>query len=210
MSKYCQFCGKELKKGAKFCQHCGNKIQIEKQKPKATKAQAKSTSQTTQQPSPTPEPVAPQPVTPQPVTPQPATQQPGAAPMQPKKSKTGLIIAIVAIVAVVVVLLIVIFLFLDGGGILGGDEAKFYGDWEYDSGFSIVDFTFHKNNTYEFSAGFIVETGTWEIKNSKLVIESDMIGPGFMSGNYEYEFSNNDNTVTLSFIGIEVYELTKK
>ena len=203
MSKYCPFCGKELKKGAKFCQNCGNKIQVEKKTTEATQAPSKSPSSSAQQPSPTP-------ITPEPVTPQAVTQQLGAAPMQPKKTKTSLIIAIVAIVAVVVVLLIVILLFVDGG-ILGGDEAKFCGDWEYDfGGYSTVDFTFHKNNTYEFTSGYIIETGTWEVKNSKLVIESDMIGPGFMSGNYDYEFSNNDNTVVLSFLGIDVYTLTKK
>lgn len=222
MSKYCQFCGKELKKTAKFCQHCGNKIQIEKKTPKATKDTSKSPSPSTQEPSPTPktpEPETPQPVTPQPTQPippaqqhyqQPPTHQPTSAPMQQKKSNKGLIIGIVAAVVVIVVVLIVVMMFL-GGTIMGGDEAKFYGDWEYDvMGLSTADFTFHKNNTYEFSSGFIVETGTWEVKNSKLVIESDMIGPGFMSGNYEYEFSNNDNTVTLSYIGIDVYTLTKK
>ena len=214
MSKYCPFCGIELKKGAKFCQNCGNKIQVEKKTTEFTQAPLKSSSSSAQQPSPTPttpEPVTPQPVTPQPITPQPVTQQPGAAPMQPKKTKTGLIIGIVAIVAVVVVLLIVILLFVGGGGIFGGDEAKFCGDWEYDfGGYSTVDFTFHKNNTYKFTSGYIIETGTWEVKNSKLVIESDMIGPGFMSGNYNYEFSNNDNTVVLSYLGIDVYTLTKK
>ena len=226
MVKYCQFCGKELKKDAKFCQNCGNKIQIEKKTPKTNQVPSKSTSTSTKEPSPTaktPEPITHQPETPQPEIPQqtqpippaqqhyqqPPTPQPTSAPMQQKKSNKGLIIGIVAAVVVIVVVLIVVMMFF-GGVITGGDEAKFYGDWEYDSGLSTVDFSFHKNKTYEFSSGFITETGTWEVKNSKLVIESDMIGPGFMSGNYDYEFSNNDNTVTLSFIGIEVYELTKK
>jgi hypothetical protein len=224
MSKYCQFCGKELKKTAKFCQHCGNKIQIDKKTPKATKSPPKSNGQSTQQTSPTPktpEPAAPQPVTPQqtqPIPPahqhyqQPPVHQPTSAPMQQKKSNKNLIIGIVVAVVAIVVVLIVVMMFF-GGTIMGGDEAKFYGDWEYDVlGLSTADFSFYKNNTYKFisSSGYITETGTWEVKNNKLVIESDMIGPGFMSGNYEYEFSNNDNTLVLSYIGIDVYTLTKK
>jgi hypothetical protein len=229
MSKYCQFCGNELKKTAKFCPHCGNKVQIEKKTSKATKAPTKSTSKSKQKTSPTPktsEPATPPPVTPQPATPQPTqpippaqqhyqqqtTPQPTSAPIQQKKSNKGLIIGIVVAVVAILVVLIVVMMFF-GGTIMGGDEAKFYGDWEYEVlGFSTSEFTFYKNNTYEFtsSSGFLVETGSWEVKDNKLVIESDMIGPGFMSANYDYEFSNNDNTVILTYLGFDMYTLTKK
>ena len=186
MTNNCPSCGKELKEGAKFCQYCGNKIQAQ-----------------TVPPSPPPQQYQ-----------QPPTPQPAPAPMQPKKSKTGLIIGIVAVVVVVVVLLVVMLMFFSGGLNLGGDEGHFNGTWEQTLGTepytTTIQLVFNSDKTYEFKSGFITETGTWNIKNSKLVIESDMVGAGFISGEYDYEFSDNQNTLTLSYIGIDVYTFTKQ
>ena len=190
MSKYCPFCGKDLREGAKFCRYCGKKIQDENV-PQQTQMQSTATSPPPQQYS------------------QPATTQPPTAPMQSKKPKKGLIIGLVAVVVVVIVLLLV-FVYFFGGIIPGGNESNFHGTWESSSGFSTVELTFYKNKTYEFSSGFITETGTWKLNNDKLIIDSDMIGPGFVSANYEYEFTDDGNTLKLDYLNVPMYTFTKK
>ena len=179
MAKYCPNCGAEVKKGNSFCAGCGTQIQAE--------APIHSP------PQPTPPPVAP-----------PAQLQQPYNSMQPKKSNTGLIVgAIVAIVAIVVVLLLVFFVF--GGNFFGGGSASdFVGTWNLDT--VIYDgevqspsgsyITFEADGTYTAYG----DEGTWSLSNNKININS--AGDGSMSDMaMDYSFSNNKNTLTLSYAG---------
>jgi len=198
MVKYCTFCGKEIKEGAKFCQQCGKKL-----KPEATeKTEINKPIQQTQSPA-----------TPQPSqqTPPQMTPQPTSTPMQPKKSKKGLIIGLVAVVAVVVVLLIVV-LILFGGGITGGNESDFYGTWESNvAGIWTYEMVFNSDKTLEYGlSGYTAEIGTWSVNNEKLVFTINMIGSEFSSGEYNYEFSDGGNTLTLKIGNVDNWVFTKK
>ena len=182
MAKYCSNCGAEIKKGNIFCAGCGTQIQAE-------------APVQTPPPQPTTPPVAPPPTQPQ----QPYT------PMQTKKSNTGLIIgAIVAIVAIVVVLLLIFFVF--GGNIFGGGSTSdFVGTWDLDT--VIYDgetqstygsyLTFEADGTYTAYG----DEGTWSLSNNKLNINSAGGTSSMSSLAMDYSFSNNKNTLTLSYAG---------
>jgi hypothetical protein len=132
--------------------------------------------------------------------------------MQPKKSKTGLIIAIIAVVAVVVVLLVVVFLFLGGGGLISGNESDFYGTWESTvGGIWTYEMVFNSDKTLEYGLeGYSTKIGTWKVENNKLVLNIDIIGSEFSTGEYDYEFSNGGNTLKIKVGGIDNWVFTKK
>lgn len=72
------------------------------------------------------------------------------------------------------------------------EEERFIGTW--------WNTTQSYNQTMSlFSNGSCVfwnYAGTWEIKNGQLVIDLPSVP---VSSTYDYEFSNNDNTLTLTF-----------
>ena len=84
------------------------------------------------------------------------------------------------------------------------DKDKLVGTWEKELGYT--------NNIVFFSdgdcsiSGF---SGTWEIKDEKLVIDAEG-RLGLVKGVFEYYFSNNDNTLHLkdvSISGSDEYEI---
>ncbi len=82
------------------------------------------------------------------------------------------------------------------------DKAKFVGTWRYDSESTQLKYTFNSDGTY--SHGSI--NGTYEIEDGKLVLH------GFATLRYEYEFSDNDSTITIDLngSGTVVWVLTRE
>ena len=186
MVRFCEECGAELKEGASFCAKCG-----------ATVAQAPTPAQPTQQPV-------------QPTTPpiQDYGQTQAYPPMQPRKSKKGLIIALLAIVIIVVLVLAVFFL------VIGTADGRFVGQWEQDMGYGEMTMTwdFQSNGKLKVgTAGMMIEIGSWSVEGNKLCLEVSSTVSGLPKGKscVDFEFSNNGNTLTLTQAGIPQV-LTKK
>ena len=126
MVKFCPRCGNKVKEGSKFCLSCGAQLQAEI-----------SDVQATQTPSVQVPPYQ------QPI------QQQTYAPMQPTKSKKGLIIAIIAIIAIVIIIAIVVLLL--GGTTLSGDASKFVGTWETNvGGYFTYEMKFNSDKSLEY------------------------------------------------------------
>jgi len=78
-------------------------------------------------------------------------------------------------------------------GCLDG-ESKFVGTWSY--GAAKDTRTFYSDGKYVVSD----YDGTWELKDEKLHVIFSMPMLGEISKTYNYAFSNNDNTLTLTEI----------
>ena len=186
MVRYCPSCQAKVKEGSKFCLSCGAKLQEEISGVQATQ---ESSAQTTsyQQPM----------------------QQQTYGIMRPEKSKKGLIIAVIAIIAIVLIIVIVLLLI---GGTLSGDASKFIGTWEYSIGsdyLADIKFNSDKSLTYSIS-GYSIKIGSWDVRNNKLVWEITMSDIELSSQEFDYEFSNGGNTLTLISGGTNYMTLTKK
>ncbi|MCK4364818.1 MAG: zinc ribbon domain-containing protein [Thermoplasmatales archaeon] len=185
MVKYCPNCGVEVKEGFKFCLGCGAQLQTDAA---AQPAQA---------------PAAP-PVQPQQPIPPPVAPQQGYAPMPPQKSNMKLIGAIIAIVVIVVVVALVLVLFMGEG--ISGSDSRFVGEWEQSNEYmSGITWSFKSGGSFE-SMG--IEVGTWRVNGNQVCITPSHGGSG-AEVCYDYTFSPDGNTLTLSFSGVET-ELTKK
>jgi len=186
MVKYCPSCGTKVKEGSKFCLSCGAELQ--------TKISGGQDTQTLS---------AQAPLNQQPM------QQQTYAPMQPKKSKKGLIIAVIAIITIVIIIAIVLLLL---GGTLSGDASKFVGTWESNiGGYSTYEMKFNSDKSFEYGLlGYSIKVGTWDVRNNKLILAITEIGTGLTSQEFDYEFSNGGNTLSLKSQGINVMTLTKK
>ena len=192
MGKYCPGCGSEIKEGSKFCQNCGAQIQIETISSTFEDQVAQPPRQQVPVQTPPPSLVPP---------PQQQTGQTQAyAPMPPKKSNNKLIATIVAIVVVVVIIGIIYFLFLGSGS-----DSRFVGEWEQESGYITVPWIFKSDGSFEFMG---IE-GNWRVSGDQLCIETVWEE---ISGEmcYDYVFSDNGNTLTLTYNGAEYAVLTKK
>ncbi len=130
---------------------------------------------------------------------------------QPKKSNMKLFGIIAAVIAVVVVIAVVLIMVLGSGG-FDSDEENFVGTWEYSIMEMSVEYKFNSDNTLEIgSMGYTSEAGTWKVENGKLVLSMDSgMGQSIDAGTYDYNFSNNGNTLTLSMNGAEVMKFNKK
>ena len=186
MPNFCSSCGAKIKGDYKFCLNCGAQIKIQTD-------QGSFKDQTAQS-----------------LEPQTGQLQ-TYAPMQPKKSKTGLIIGIIIIVVILVVLLVAAFMFF-GGGMTSGSGSEFYGAWETTMGDMMTyEIIFDSDNSLKYSiTGYVVEIGTWKVNNNKLNLTIDIPGSEFSSNEYEYEFSDGGNTLELKIDGISNLVLTKK
>jgi len=176
MVKYCPGCGTKLKPGDIFCTSCGAKTEAESTV--ESKGWAGATVPTSQTP----------------------ISQQTYHPMQPKKSKMKLIMAIIAIIVVIIVIAAVLFIVLGGGS-----DSRFVGTWTVESivGDGVSQpasgtITFSSDGKYVASGG----TGTWEIKNSKLYMNSPEEQNTLNDVGYTYEFSNSNSQLTLSFSGV--------
>ena len=182
MGIYCPKCGNEIKEGASFCAGCGTKIEQQPVAPEPS-----------QQPS--------QSMVPE----QQYGQTQAYAPMQPKKSKTNLIIALVLIIVAVVVIAVVLLFVFQGG--LSGDESNLVGTWEYTTYGMSVTYIFNSDGSLEIgSMGYTTEAGTWHISEGKLCM--DYLG-SYGGTDICYDYSLSGNQLTLSYQGIEVMKLTK-
>ncbi len=186
MGKYCPSCGVKVKEGSKFCLSCGANLLTEQSGVQDTQSSSAQVPQY-QQP----------------------IQQQTYPTIQPKKSNKGLIIAIIAIIAIVVIIAII---FLLIGGTLGSDASKFIGTWEsYISGDYVADIKFNSDKSLEYGIyGYSLNVGTWNVQNNKLILVITEIGTDLTSQEYDYEFSDGGNTLTLKYQGIDIITLTKK
>ena len=117
---------------------------------------------------------------------------------QPKKSKTGLIVALVLIIVVVVVIAVVL-LFVFQGGLPGSDESKLVGTWEYDMMFASMEWKFNADKTLEiWSMGYTSPVGSWSLSNGKLIISAGSGEYSTYAGEYTYYISPDGKTLTLN------------
>jgi hypothetical protein len=186
MGKYCPGCGSEIKEGSKLCKNCGAQIQTETNSSTFEDQVAQPSTQQTP-----PSQIPPQSSAPPPQ--QQIGQKQANVPMSQKKSNNRLIATIVVIVVVIVIIAIIYFL-------IGGSDSRFVGEWEQE-GIQVI-WTFYNDGSFE-SMG--VE-GTWRVDGEKFCIKTDILGEFTGEICYDYEFSDNGNTLTLKNIGV----LTKK
>lgn len=129
MAKFCQNCGSPLPESGKFCQQCGTPIPESAAAPTPVPAPEPQPAPEPTQPAAPPMPVMP-PVPPasmpqptdRPAPAYPTAGAPGTYVTPPKKSKTGLIIAVIA-AALVVLGVLAFFGFRDGGFLRGGSSS---------------------------------------------------------------------------------------
>ena len=82
----------------------------------------------------------------------------------------------------------------DGTDNTNMDFDKFIGTWGYGSESNLLKYTFYENGTYTHGT----TNGTWELDNGQLVLY------GFAKLRYNYEFSDNDNTLSITIVGSDV------
>ena len=96
------------------------------------------------------------------------------------KKKVLLVVAFIVAVIIIVGLILFFVIFQN-------DESKFVGTWSSSSEYSVI--KFHSDGTCIIPDG---TSGTWELKDGNFFL--DIYG---ISGEFEYSFSNNDETLTL-------------
>ena len=183
MGRFCPSCGTEAKEGDKFCLSCGASLDVSGGQGQVAQVP----------PAPAAAPVPP-PAVPPPV-------QPQYAPMPSKKPNMKLIGILIGVIIAVVVIVVVLFF------ILGGSN-DFVGRWTVDSmsmnGQDMGDLgawiEFKSDGTYSSgSSTGSTETGTWEVRNSKLYIDSGGSTSSYSDEGVDYSFSNGGNTLTLTY-----------
>ncbi len=188
MPNFCPSCGTKVEEGYKFCLSCGAQLQNAGTPPSdITKDQEP---QVTQQQ-------------------QPIAQEGISPAMQPKKSNKILLISIIALIAIIIIA-VVVFIFLIGGVI----DNRFVGEWEQDDGgFMTMDWNFKNDGSLEIMN---MNLATWSVKGNQLCISYDEFMDDYIPEGaldevcYNFEFSDGDNTLTLSLDGSEYIVLTKK
>jgi len=183
MVNYCSNCGYEIKVGDKFCLNCGKKVQIESPQINAQQ---------------------------QPINQQIYGQTQGYTPVKPKKSNMKIIGAVIGIIVVLIIVLLLVF-FVFGKNNNNQNISNFTGKWTVDSivangqnmDTSGVSIEFKSDGTFITSSSGNIESGTWEVKNGKLRIISSSQNSdlNFIPGGMNYQFSNNSNTLTVSYSG---------
>ena len=98
------------------------------------------------------------------------------------------------------------------GGTLSSEAPKFVGTWEYYIGgdyLADIKFNSDKSLTYSIS-GYSLKIGSWDVRNNKLIWEITMSDIELSSQEFNYEFSNDGNTLTLISGGNNYITLIKK
>lgn len=97
---------------------------------------------------------------------------------------------------------------LSGCDILKSDRDKFVGTWRSDSGEN--NFTLFSNGTFVMPDQYYGQrTGKWSLKDGKfLMIYDPTQGQNFTS-DYDYTFSNNDKTITLTDLNGTIFSYNK-
>jgi hypothetical protein len=190
MPNFCQSCGAKVEEGYKFCLSCGAQIRPEG----STKldnsvgnaSQTNSTGMTSKE--------SPQ---------QPIKQQEYTPTIKSGKSNKKLIISLIAIFAIIIVISIVIF-------ILSGvtTDNRFVGEWAITNGdVAFGSMIFEGNGDWKIGyMGTSIKIGTWSVQGSSFCFEVtdylEGIYPSQISTQcYQYELSNDKNTLTLTAPG---------
>jgi len=214
MPNFCLKCGAKLDEDSAFCMMCGAKIkektipQVEDKKPKKQAEEKKPIPKTEEKKPQAPIKHEPAPV----IAPtQPAQQQ---TYLKEKKPKTGLIIGIAATIVVIVVVLAVLLFFLFQGSINGGegvglsDTIKFYGTWDTSLA---IPFIFNSDTSWDIELPLLGSTqvGYWTIKDNKIHLTASLSEDwSYLSGAYEYDFSSDGNTCTLTSTATSYFVIT--
>jgi len=96
-----------------------------------------------------------------------------------------------------------------------GEDLKFIGTWNYEyTGFGSVNIIINSDHSLEIGYyGFTYEIGTWTLNNEEicLITTEDIFETGSEETTqcFNYSFSNGDNILTLTAIGLEDIVLTK-
>lgn len=183
MPKKCIKCGASLPDGTKFCTSCGAKV-IDSPVPPSNEINQNQANDASQMP---------------PVQSYQNTQMPQQPPKKSNMKLIAIILAVVVAVVVIVAVLIVVF----GGAGIGSEESKFVGTWEYSVMGMSVQYKFNSDKSLEVGTmGQLAKVGTWKVENGKLVLSADSQMTGSVSaGTYDYSFSNNGNSLTLTMNG---------
>ncbi len=200
MPNYCPSCGSEVKEGYKFCLNCGGQLQ-----PEGTEGPSTPNEQAVQKPSinETSSVSPPQ---------LPMTQQSYSPTIQPTKSNKKLIMVLIASVVIVVVIAVVVFVLLGSGA-----DSRFVGNWQLEGGdgFTGSTMTFEGNGDWKMGyLGASFKIGKWNVQGDNFCLNMTNWFPemDYVLGNtqcYQYEFSNDGNTLTLSATGEATMVLTK-
>ena len=133
--------------------------------------------------------------------PQDLNQPQAYVPMQPKKTNMKLIGMLVAIIVIIIVVVAIVLIFLGGGAtdsrFVGEWDSSLYGTWDFKSGGDLNIMS--------------VNAGTWSVSGDKLCITfNSQWGGSTEQICYNFEFSNDGNTMKLSLAGVEFGTFTKK
>ena len=191
MVNYCPSYGSKVEEGFKFCLNCGGQLQQQETvdsgppKNKSTQTQSISTND------------------PVPITPQ---------TMRSAKSNKKLIVVIIAIVTIIIVIAAVVFLFLGSGA-----DSRFVGVWELEGGNGFTGSTMTFEGDGDWKMGYLgasFKVGTWNVQGDDFCLKmtNELIDMGQIIDDiqcYQYEFSNNGNTLALTVLGEDTMVLTK-
>jgi hypothetical protein len=91
---------------------------------------------------------------------------------------------------------------------LDQEKTRFLGTWQNITTTYTQTLFFNSNGTCSHHIGVgNIFNGVWDLKEGNLVINLTSIG---LYSEYYYEFSNNDNTLTLTFTGNNYVEVWTK
>jgi hypothetical protein len=186
MSNFCTSCGAKVEEGYKFCLSCGAQIQPESTTElnifEGNASQTLSTGITSSE--------SPQ---------QPLSQQEHTPTIKSGKSNKKLVIGIIVFFAIIIVIAIVIFI-LSGGA----TDSRFVGEWIITNGDETFgSMIFEGNGDWKISyMGTSMKIGTWRVQGDNLCFEATNFPEGIYPSQigtqcYQYEFTNNKNTLTL-------------
>ena len=84
------------------------------------------------------------------------------------------------------------------------DESKFEGTWRTKpiAGISLG-FNFKSDGTFTIE-GTQTSIGNWTVEDGKLILSSDVVDPIEISGSFSYEFSDDNQEVTLTKNGTTI------
>ena len=103
------------------------------------------------------------------------------------------------------IIILLICIGLSGCNFQSSEENRFVGTWKKESDqYSQTILTFYSDGTYSIGS---TTMGDYNIKDGKLELQ---IIDSSMSQIYEYSFSNNDKTLTLSSVGGGLTEVFNK
>jgi len=114
-------------------------------------------------------------------------------PKTKKKPRKKLIMGLLAIIVVAVIVAIIVVYLQGGASPLVNADSRFVGEWEQQTIGSPILWKFNSNSTLEKEL-LGNNTGTWNVTNSQICLYNGIVC-------YIYEFSNDENILTLNRTG---------